>query len=385
MNAPLDLPTDLLDGRRPLAPRADGELRSTISQLQQLADRGDYREAAEQASQLLQDGVYDLRLACVYLVGLFMEQGMVFLPTLLDRVGRLVADEAKAPSHVRATPRSIDTTVHWLFQTIATRIQFHAKQRDETWSSWLSAPADLPRQIAEGFDQALATAETIVDAPSCAGAVAKTRRWVIKDFDRALAQRRAREEAQAQAEATARAEAAQEPDPPTPPVHEDEDSAWNEESEGSPDEASWEEGDDASWDGPSPASWSEESAESPWPSPEATEWNGHAMLPSPGPVMPAMVEESPALSSLREKLQGFELLVDKGDYVRAAIVAQDVHDLIEGFDPVTYLPSLFAGYFRTMSRHLQRLLPHLEQGDTSHGRVLSRFYQADLAGFVSDE
>lgn len=390
MSAPLPLPTNLLDGLRPGPTRVDGEVRSTIQQLEQLADRGNYGEAAGQAADLLRSHIYDLRLGCVYLMGLFMERGIAHLPPLLTCVARLVDDEGRAPAHVRARPRTIDTTLSWLFQTISTQIRFHAKQRDAVWSSWLSAEAELPERIAEGVDQVMGAAQAVLESPACAGALSRTRRWALKDLKRALARH---EEAKAEA---ARAQEAPAPADDDAPEPDDEHAASNDPPDRTPETAPepweldgtpWPHEPEPDYD-PDAAAW--ESAEgSPWDSPSEppspAPWGAGPEDPSAmGPPPPALAQ-SPALSSLRDKLEGFEVLVGRGDFARAAIVAHDVQQLIESFDPVTYLPSLFAGYFRAMSRHIEQLRPHLERGDDSYQQVLSRFYRADLQGFVSDE
>jgi hypothetical protein len=106
--------------------------------------------------------------------------------------------------------------------------------------------------------------------------------------------------------------------------------------------------------------------------------------PPERPAPPPHQHESPALASLRNKLHGFQVLVQRGELAKAAIVARDVQQIIERFDPVEFLPSLFAGYFRTMNRHLDELLPHLGEPDGTPWQVLSRLYQADLDGFIEE-
>lgn len=409
MNAPIQLPTDLLDGPRPMAARVDGEIRSTIRQLEQLADRGNYREAAEKAAELLRSHVYDLRLACVYLMGVFAERGVAHLPPLLTSMARLVADEGRAPPHVRAPTRTIDTALTWLLQTVFTQIRFHAKHRDEVWSSWLTAEPELPAQIAESLDALQQAAEGTLGSVACAGILAKTRRWALKDLARSLSLHQAAQAKAEQAQAeqdqaeqdqaeqaqgamneTQRAQAtmpeAAPPPSPEPDAHAFEDCEYPpvtpEDHQAPPYAAA-----------PYPAEGAYDHAR-PWasdpdlqPAADPSAYDGVPTSPEASypPDAPATEPVSPALASLRDKLYGFELLIRRGQFARAAIVAHDVQRLIEDFDPVTYLPSLFAGYFRTMSHHLEQLRPHLEQGDTSHWQALSRFYQADLAGFCSDD
>lgn len=394
MNAPLELPTDVLDGPRPVQAKVDAQVRTTIDQLEQVADRGAYREAAAQAADLLSAGVYDIRLATVYLAGLFAERGLEHLPIILDITARLLRDEARSPAHVRPRPRVLDNALQWLIQGLTTRIYFHAKRRDEVWAAWSDAEGELPQRIADALDELLRAAREVVDEPSCEGAIAKARRWAIQDLARSLELRRAKEQADLEADrhaAEAEVEAADESGPsggasdsgPQLDLAEDdlaEDDLAADLAAGNPD--------------PTPV---DEHA----PQGQAPGWGwGDADLPTAGPISGpgawnetdaahlkpgvAAVEESTALTSLREKLAAFQQLSARGDLARAAIIARDVQQLIEDFDPVVYFPALFADYFRAMSRNLEALRPHLEQGDTSMWNVLSRFYQADLDGFVND-
>jgi hypothetical protein len=359
MSARLELPSDMLDDRRPLGLRVDGETRSAIQQLAQLTDRGECVEAAAQAVELLRAGVYELRLACVYMVGLFVERGVAYLPELVRSTSRLVANEVAAPPMLRSSPRVLDTTLQWLLQTLVTHIQFHARQRDESWAQWLrdGEPA-LATELGDELDQLARAIGEIVEAPVSSGPLAWINRWARGDLARARLQLAARDAAErAAVEAAAEpirapAAAPAEPEPdPTPDVDEGLDSEPDPEHD----------------DGPLLDSYAEA-------------LHHRRAAPQPEPSQP----ESPALASLRRKLDGFQRLVDRGDFAKAAFIARDVQRILERFDPVEFLPSLFAGYFRVMSQRLDELRPHLEHADDTPWQVLSRFYQADLEGFLEE-
>ncbi|MCX4244125.1 type VI secretion system protein IglI family protein [Paraliomyxa miuraensis] len=358
MSTRLELPPNLLDTRRPMGPPVDGQTRSTIHQLAQLADRGECIEAAAQAVDLLRGDVYDVRLACVYLMGLFAERGVAYLPRLLRTVGQLVANDVTAPPLLRSTPRVIDTSLQWLFQGVMTHIQFHQRQRDQAWLEWLrEGPPTLPAELGDGVEELARTIGEVVDQPSCAGPLARIGRWARGDLMRARS-RAAEKDAAARALAEAAPPPAREPEP---------------EPEPEPDEPE-PFGDAVEFD--------ELDEPEPWP---ARHGRGVAGLPEPWPARHELdAPESAALSSLRRKLHGFERLVERGRFARAAIVAQDVQRIIERFDPVEFLPALFAGYFRVLSERRDDLRPHLDRADDTPWQALSRFYQADLEGFLDD-
>lgn len=349
MSVRLELPPNLLDDRRPLGLRLDGETRSAIQQLAQLTDRGECVEAAAQAVELLRAGVYELRLACVYMVGLFVERGVAHLPALVRSTRRLVANEVAAPPALRSPPRVLDTTLQWLLQTLVTHIQFHARQRDETWAQWLrDSEPGLPVELGDELDQLARELGELVETPVSRGPLAWLGRWARGDLARARLQAATKDVAERAALAGA-AEPADAP-APAPTAH------------GLDPEPDFDDG--------------------PLHGHRAVRSSAHHQpaTPRPEPLEP----ESPALAALRRKLEGFQQLVDRGDFAKAAVIARDVHRILERFDPVEFLPSLFAGYFRVMSQRLDELRPHLEHTDDTPWQVLSRFYQADLEGFLEE-
>ena len=107
------------------------------------------------------------------------------------------------------------------------------------------------------------------------------------------------------------------------------------------------------------------------------------MEPSPAAV-PATVaiEISPAMASLIARLRAFEVLVGRGEFNRAAVVAEDVRRSIETFDPTAYLPAFFAQHFALLSEHIARLSPLWQAAHTPEWRVLEQHCKVDLEGFV---
>jgi hypothetical protein len=411
MSTRLELPPDLLDGRRPPVMRADGEARSAILQLAQLTDRGECLDAAQQAVQLLRADVYDLRLAGVYLVGLFVERGVAHLPELLRCTRRLLAGEAAAPPPLRTTPRVVDTTLQWLFQALFTHIQFHSQRRDETWTEWLQRgePA-LPTAVASEVEQLTQVIGELVEQPACTGVLARIGRWVTGDLARALVRTAKDAAAKAEVEASAAEVAAKAAEAKAKPAEAAEPEVDGEEPELDEHERDLDEHehdfDEHDFDEHGFDEHEREldehdgdEHEHGFDEHDHVDRDQRGAVGHPGvPIRalhglrapaerhapPLHERESSALASLRHKLHGFEVLVQRGELAKAAIVARDVQQIIERFDPVEFLPSLFAGYFRTMNRHLDELLPHLGEPDGTPWQVLSRLYQADLDGFLDE-
>ena len=105
---------------------------------------------------------------------------------------------------------------------------------------------------------------------------------------------------------------------------------------------------------------------------------------SPGHDGAVELKASPQFFQLQSKLRAFEVLIEKEQFEKAAVVSNDVMQLITDFDPRQYFPELFAGFFGAMTRSIQRVRPHLENRDPMTWDTLEQFYKVDLDGFIKD-
>ena len=175
MSERLPLPAELFRSPHPGPAGVDAQVNGVVHRLMDLADRGDYLSAAEQAAELLRADACDVRLVAIYLMGSFVERGITALPDLLGCVDRLLGeggDAQDAEGSTRAPSRHVDSAMSWLFRALADRVAFHTTRRDETWNAWLVEVT--PEQIQE-----MATrCETIsAKSPGAAGTLHKVARW----------------------------------------------------------------------------------------------------------------------------------------------------------------------------------------------------------------
>ncbi len=104
--------------------------------------------------------------------------------------------------------------------------------------------------------------------------------------------------------------------------------------------------------------------------------------PSGKGVRSISVPENEPLRQLRRKMAAFQKLVAAGEHERAAIIAADLLQIMDHFDPRLYLPTLFRKFFRVLSLVGNDLTPHMtERTDLSH-KALLQLYQVDLDYFV---
>ena len=94
---------------------------------------------------------------------------------------------------------------------------------------------------------------------------------------------------------------------------------------------------------------------------------------------------SPELRVLLAKLRAFETLTRRGDHRKAALVAADVQDVIDDFDPRLFFPELFSSFGALLSEHVDSFAPYWEQRESLGWRMLDQYYRVDLSGFVGEE
>jgi hypothetical protein len=97
----------------------------------------------------------------------------------------------------------------------------------------------------------------------------------------------------------------------------------------------------------------------------------------------AKVAGSYHLTVLKKKLETFQILVQKGDFTKAAVVADDINAIMAAFDPRLYFPQLFSPYLSAMAVSLNQLLPCMQAKETPVWGVLVQLYQADIDAFVN--
>jgi hypothetical protein len=88
---------------------------------------------------------------------------------------------------------------------------------------------------------------------------------------------------------------------------------------------------------------------------------------------------------LLAKLRAFEVLLEQGDLMKAAIVADDVQNIIENFDPRSYFPRMFSRFSELLSQNAETLGEHIEGRDSFGWKTMALFYKVDIEKFVKGE
>lgn len=302
--------------------------------LSRCVSSGEYQAAARIASAAFQEGCSDVRCITAMLLGSFIERGPECIPEILSMVRYLLTDGWNALEPKSRQPAMTDGALTQLFRSLKTLVDFHESVRDRVWEQWRTTIGERLRPDCEQAAKALDTATSRLGEPNRTSvALAALQMKIAAAFELAGSE----------------GSAASTPADPMP----------------APDT---EHADAVELDGPNEIS--EQN------SPSACSASDRSSL------LPSCVEVSPELARLIDQLDAFAVLVERGDLARAAIVAHDVRKTIESFDPVRFLPSLFAVHFQLLGSKIDEIAAAWEQEGTPQWHALAQYYRADLKGFV---
>ena len=107
-----------------------------------------------------------------------------------------------------------------------------------------------------------------------------------------------------------------------------------------------------------------------------------AVVPGEPPRQTVTLSASHHFFELASKLRAFETLMEKKQFAKAAVVADDVMQRLDQFDPREYFPELVAPFSAVFSEHVDALTEQLDRRDSPQWKALAQYYRVDLKGFV---
>ena len=311
----------LLDAEAPDLESSDDRLEKVNG----LVSKSAYLDAARAAEALLRQGLYDVRLVGPYLLGLFLEGGLEAMPLVFQGLSRTLLINWQYFGPRERKDIFADGGLRWMLKVLNKHLEHHERLKDETWQRW-SAPTNR-----EPLEQALTLSEEIFSAfaramprNGCEAPFRRLTQW-LEGHLQSL---------------------------PSPAPEEE------------PEPESMEE----------PAEEAEE--------PQAPARPAASARSAPTPAVPTM-PVSPALAQLMLKLAAFDTLVARQDFQRASVVAADVLNVVEHFDPRVYLPALFSRFFAGLSTTAEQVEPLLQSTETLSFRALDQLYRVDLEAFLA--
>lgn len=288
-----------------------------------LAQAKDYAKAADAAIELLGLKHYDVRLLGYPLLQDFFEDGPAALPAALELLDAVVQKNMAALRPVEKRELLLNKTLVGYFQTILDALDYRRLKDDSVWKGWMHNLEDGTAELAADRAQTLGTTLSAA-AYRQSGELLSRLSKTMRDLGQRVTTEHAAEELVIN----------------TPDV--------------------------ISAQGTLAAS----------PS-------GLPVFAQPGQTV--QIRGSAKFIELCNKLRAFELLVEKRDFRRAAMVSNDILAALASFDPRVYFPELFATFGAMLSAHVASIKPHWDLKDTVEWKMLEQFYRVDLENFTTGE
>lgn len=92
---------------------------------------------------------------------------------------------------------------------------------------------------------------------------------------------------------------------------------------------------------------------------------------------------SEEMKNLIKKLQIFETLIEKKEYQKAALAADNLSIVIENFDPTIYFPKLFSSYFSILAKNINSISAYWEERESLEWKCLEKLYKTDIENFMT--
>ncbi len=323
-----------------------------LTAIREAYDRRKWLEAAELAMNLATEGVFDITPMSYALYGAFRETGIGVLDAIFEVTNAAVGKNFKAIGPRDRRETFFTTRLVWLFGTIRDNLEYYQKTAGNEWKVISEKLTSV--RVREIVDHAKPLQQTLSD-PSWEKVSLSFAALVtfLRDFATMLE----KQEASAKAAATnaVTATSTTETGKPTDDDPSDEGGA----AADSPD------------DGNNRRARAEEDKNA-----------AAAPASQSGSKRTVTLRVSPQFVEFLDKLKAFETLVTRGQHLKAAIVAEDIQNTLEHFDPRVHFPDLLSRFSQLMYEHAEDIEESFRLQNSFTWKTSAQFYQVDLDKFV---
>ncbi len=292
-----------------------------------LVEQEEYARAASKIAPILEEGCLDVRLVMYLFYSHLMEEGVSTLTPIFQNIVSLIDDYSDKITPIQNRDKHIQTSLIWFFSTLSKKLRLIEKllkdgRSDPFWEKSITNLSIEPVEKLQAITTRLIEFFTHKwENPTINQHVMFLLKW-LKELDHL----------------------------------------------------------------PSEEQPQEVSEEKPLPPEEKTEKVIEKPVSTNAPKGKGSLEEtlcsSEEMQKLHQKLQTFDALIKKEDFPKAALIADDITQVIENFDPATFFPKLFSHYFSLHAKHIQELARHWEKKSSLEWSALKRLYDTDLEEFI---
>lgn len=351
------LEIDLL--KQPLSPAGDTlgleTLDPRFQDIASLVEQAEFGKAAEQVEALMREGIFDIRLMGYYLYGVFVERGLAGLGDVFEALISVLGESGwPAVGPAKKKENHAQTSFVWLFTRAQKKLEAEEQKKGPEWEQWLATvDSEATGAILEKLAKFRKSLAVLGGDAKCSDQLQKIEAW-LKGYQKLV-----------YAAAAEQAAAAEAP----PPEMAEEVGATSGAAAAAPGGAG--------------------AVAAPAAGGVA---GGAAAMSLPGGVMMAggggaaavpIVEGSARLAELLRKIDTFDALVKRQDLARAAVVAADVTQILDAFDPRLYFPKLFVKFYAAFAPLADQIGEAWNMRESMSWKAMEQLYKVDLDAFAA--
>ncbi len=299
-----------------------------------MVQQGNFSGAAEQAQEIIENNIYDIRIICYFLYGLFDESGPAAFTDIFNSLKTILIDNWEAIGPAKNRLKQAKKSIIWLFKQSNKILENEKNKQSDKWQNWQTdISSDIIWEAMEAANE-LQKETTVVFEDDSAGIIdglSRINAW-LDSFYKLIYRE-------------------PEPDEPEPEETDktDSDSIISDNSGSS-------------------------TAVHPSDSAGYIQQGMHGTVSSSGSYL---------LYMLLKKIAVFSQLLKENKNAGAALVADDINAIIADFDPQIYFPDLFADFTKQYALNVDKLLAFQKCRDVALWKSMDKLYKVDMDSFVS--
>jgi hypothetical protein len=86
---------------------------------------------------------------------------------------------------------------------------------------------------------------------------------------------------------------------------------------------------------------------------------------------------------LLKKLAAFERVIQENKFLQAALLADDINQSLDNFDPKLYFPKLFENFVSQQALNFEELAAHAYRREEPQWQVMQEWLKVDIDGFIT--
>ena len=328
-----------------------------FSEMVTLIQNGDYPKATALARSIISDDIFDIRIICYFLFGVFVEHGTVALPDIIAAIKGICTENWEATGPLKNKKKQVTNSLKWFFRQMLKTMTYEEKKQSSQWTHWQeSTDSDTVQQALDLCDE---LQKIIPEVPGDEDSqlfdgLSKMKSWLNTLYK--LVYKEPEPEVEVEVETETESE-----------VESDADADDDAEDESAISDDAL---DDSQKDSPHVSSSVFSHTGEGW------EKDG---VPPHGV---AISSKSLYLIELLKKINAFENLIKKKKFAQASLVAFDINAILDDFDPKRYFPELFSRYSLLYTVHIKEIITNREYTQTDEWNALQELYKVDIDEFT---